>query len=131
MADFNGLLKVTDHTAEYNQKDIEDNRAMGILSYLGFLVLIPILAAKGSKFARFHANQGLVLFIADVILGVILNILSVMSKMFLIGWIFGVLNALLSLVSLGFFVLAVMGIVFAAQGKAKDLPLIGGIKLIK
>ena len=32
---------------------------MAILAYFGILVLIPILAAKDSKFARFHANQGL------------------------------------------------------------------------
>lgn len=131
MADLNGLFKITDRTADYRQEDIDSNRAMGILSYIGFLVLIPILAAKESKFARFHANQGLVLFISNVILGVILKVLTKLSKMFLIGWVFGVLNVLLSLVSVGIFVLAVMGIVFAAQGKAKDLPVIGGIKLIK
>lgn len=39
---------------------------MAVLAYFGILVLIPILAAKESKFARFHANQGLILLITGV-----------------------------------------------------------------
>ena len=54
-----------DFTADYDPRDIQENRGWGILSYFGFLVLIPIFAARNSYFARFHANQGLVLFGAD------------------------------------------------------------------
>jgi len=32
------------------KKDAEDNKIMGILAYLGILVLVPILAAKESPF---------------------------------------------------------------------------------
>ena len=52
-----------DFTADYDPRDIQENRGWGILSYFGFLVLIPIFAARNSYFARFHANQGLVLFL--------------------------------------------------------------------
>ena len=41
---------------------------MGVLSYLGILVFVPLIAGnKQSPYVRFHTNQGLVLFIASVI----------------------------------------------------------------
>ena len=55
------LNDTADTTADYAQDDIEKNKVMAVLAYFGILVLIPIFAAKDSKFARFHANQGLVL----------------------------------------------------------------------
>ena len=61
-AKFANLNNTADTTAEYDQADITNNKAMGILAYLGPLVFVPMFAAKGSKFARFHANQGLTLF---------------------------------------------------------------------
>ena len=61
---------------EVNTKDAQDNKAMGILAYLGILVLVPIFAAKESPFARFHANQGLVLLIAEAAYGIAVAILS-------------------------------------------------------
>lgn len=54
-----------DHTAEFDPQDVADNKVMAVLAYIGFLFLIPLLAAPQSKFARFHTNQGLVLFIVD------------------------------------------------------------------
>ena len=93
---------------------------MAILSYISILVLIPIFAAKNSKFARFHANQGLVLLITAIILSIIGNILSRIHLGF-ISWILDVLV----------FVFAIIGIINAAQGKAKELPFIGKYRLLK
>lgn len=53
------ILNTPDTTASYSQQDIDQNKIMGILSYFGILVLIPIFAAKESPFARFHANRAL------------------------------------------------------------------------
>jgi hypothetical protein len=46
-----------------DQKDIQDNKAITYLSYIGLLFLVPMLAKKESKFAMFHAKQGLILTI--------------------------------------------------------------------
>ncbi|NQV00108.1 MAG: hypothetical protein HQ538_05170 [Parcubacteria group bacterium] len=92
-----------------DKKDAEENKIFAVLSYLSVLVLVPLLAKKESKFAMFHAKQGLVL---------------------LIGWIIG---WLLSFVVVGFIVNAVLivfsiwGIVNAATGKYAKLPLIGDL----
>ena len=53
------------------KKTSDNDKLMGVLAYLGILVLIPLLAAKDSKFAQFHAKQGLTLFIGEVILFVL------------------------------------------------------------
>lgn len=123
-------FEIIDRTSEFSQEDIDANRCMGILSYISFLVLIPILTARDSKFARFHANQGLVLFIGEAIIGLIISILSALGKMPLIGWIFGIPQAILGIFTLGFTVLSVIGVIFAAQGRVKELPIIGSIKII-
>lgn len=68
-AAFTEFNNTTDTTAEFDSKDITDNKVMAVLAYIGILFLIPLLAAPNSRFARFHANQGLVLFLAEVVLG--------------------------------------------------------------
>lgn len=129
MADLNEKLNelnnTADTTAEFDQNDITTNKVMAILAYLSWLVIIPLFGAKESKFARFHCNQGLVLAIAEIIAWVVFGILR---KLPLIGWIFGLCDGLLSLVC---FIFAVLGIINAANGRAKELPIIGSFKILK
>lgn len=99
-------------------KDIEDNKVYAILAYIGILCLVPILAAKDSKFAQFHANQGLILFICGIA-G------SIVARIPIFGWI------IYPVVSIGIIVLAIMGIVSASKGEMKELPIIGSIKILK
>ncbi len=123
------IFNTPDTTASYSAADVQNNKAMGILSYLGILVLIPILAAKESPFARYHANQGLVLLLCEVgfsvasmILSVIFAFLGPLALLWtLVSW----------LVSLAFLALLILGIVNAAQGMAKELPLIGKFRILK
>ena len=87
----------------------QKNIGMGVLCYLGILVLIPFLTdAKNEPFVKFHIKQGLVLLIAEVIVGVI-------SWIPFVGWILG----------LFVFVLWIIGIVNVASGKETPLPVIG------
>ncbi len=48
-------------------KDAEENKNMAALSYISMLCIVPLVLKKNSPFAQFHAKQGLVLFIAEVI----------------------------------------------------------------
>lgn len=126
MADFNEMLTNTpDTTAEYDPNDIEQNKVMALLAYLSILVLIPIFAAPKSKFARFHVNQGIVLAIAEVIASILAGILTSIP---FIGWLFGIVFGLIDLAA---FILAVLGILNAVNGKAKELPFIGKFRLLK
>lgn len=103
---------------EVNTKDAEDHKWMAILAYINLLFLIPLLAAPDSKFARFHANQGLVLFLTSLI-G------SAVAVIPILGWLAAVV------INLAAVVWMVLGIVNAYNGKAKELPIIGSIKIIK
>ena len=138
-ADIGDTLKklndTKDATGEFDAEDIDKNKIMGILAYLSWLVLNPIIAAPKSKFARYHANQGLILAIVGVSWGIVQTILSAV-----IGGIFGLIGlgaiaaiiiSLLGLVNLVLFIFAVIGIVNVVNGKAKELPIIGQSTLIK
>jgi len=125
-----GSLMGTPEALEVEADDAEKNKVMGILAYLGILCLVPILAAKDSPFAKYHANQGLVLFIVWIVLAVVLNTVNYVFLAILpsgLGFIFSIL----SLAYLGLLVLAILGIINAARGKCVPLPVIGGIKLLK
>ena len=127
MADFNDLnnLNATpDYTSSFDPADVQANKVMGVLAYLSWLVLIPLFAARNSPFARFHCNQGIVLALAEVLAGVILGIAR---RLPLIGWAFRLVGGL---ASIAWIVLAVIGILNALNGRAKELPLIGGIKIL-
>lgn len=136
------LNNTEDTTSEYDEADISSNRAVALLSYFGPLVLVPIIGAPKSKFATFHANQGLVLFLTEIayaiVAGILRNILKLIfpAKEFLWflpvrGAAYNFFSSLIGLVSLLFVAAAIIGIVNAARGKAKELPIIGRIRLIK
>ena len=126
---FNEITNTKDETDQFDPNDVQQNKVMAILAYLSWLVLIPIFAAKDSKFARFHANQGLVLLIASAIFGVVRWILS--EILFAISWRLYFVTIIISLLGLVFLALAIIGIVNAATGKAKELPVIGKIRILK
>lgn len=106
LQDINNTPDITD---QFDAADINDNKVMAILCYLGWLILIPLIASK-SRFVKFHANQGLILFIA--------GFLSIIP---LVGWV----------ISIVAFILAILGIINAVNGRAKQLPIIGKFSLIK
>jgi uncharacterized membrane protein len=120
-------------------QDAEQNKVWGILAYIIFL--IPLLAApKTSRFARFHTNQGLVLavgvILVNLILGIAATVISAVMVTSLSGvsaglGVLGVLGIVQLVLNLGFLVLAVLGIVNAAQGNLKALPVIGAITIVK
>jgi uncharacterized membrane protein len=96
----------------YTAQDIEENKVIAALSYLGLLVLVPLLAKKDSPFCQFHAKQGLVLLVAWVIIGAV-------SIIPILGWIIGILG------SIFLFACFIIGILNALTGEIKELPLIG------
>lgn len=123
------IFNTPDTTASYAAADVQNNKVMAVLSYIGILVLIPILAAKESPFARFHANQGLVLLLCEVGFSVASMILSVIFAF--LGPLALLWTLVAALVNIAFLVLLILGIVNAAQGMAKELPLIGKFRILK
>ncbi len=101
----------------YAPEDIEQNKTMAGLAYL--LFFLPLIACPQSRYARFHANQALILFIVAIAGNVILGIIPI------IGWL------LLPFFGIGVLILGIMGLINGFGGKAKELPLIGKFTILK
>lgn len=108
-------------------EDVNTNKVYGILSYFGILFLVPLFAAKESRFAKFHANQGLVVFLTQIIINAASSAICALFGAMHLGFLAGIAGPLISLLSLA---LSVIGIIFAAQGKAKEMPLIGKFHIL-
>lgn len=109
----------------FDKKDIQNNKLMAILAYCGVLILIPSFAAKDSKFARFHTNQGLVFLFTGTIATFACKFIRALPGMRLVA------NFLTNFVSLVAFVFWIIGIVNASKGEYKELPVIGKIQILK
>lgn len=119
------LNDTPDTTADYDAADIEKNKWMALLSYLGLLFLIPLFLAKDSRFARFHVNQGITLAIAGLLTSLVATVFLFIP---IIGLVFGIL---FYIVDLAFLALTIIGIINVVQGRAKELPVIGKYTLLK
>ena len=84
--------------------DVQKNKVLAAISYIYIASLIILLVKKDSPFAQFHAKQGFVLFIVALICGFI----PILGR----PLIFVV------------FVMAIIGIISAAQGKWYKMPLV-------
>ncbi len=88
----------------------EGNRALAALSYLSVLFALPYIFAPNDRYAKFHAKQGLKLFIFGILADVAASLVG-------IGWI----------VSLARLYLIYKGMSNALNGKTEPLPYIGTI----
>lgn len=138
---FKDIFKIIDGTNFFSKEDIEQNKIMSLFAYIGLLFLIPLFACKDSKFARFHTNQGIVLCILYVIYEVIFGVIGgITALLFIPDMIFFKIVGGLLIACEGFIafiigaaltVLMVLGIISAVTGKAKKLPIIGNIRILK
>ncbi|HOK97462.1 MAG TPA: hypothetical protein PLR14_01675 [Candidatus Paceibacterota bacterium] len=102
---------------------MSENKLWGILSYISILCLIPLFTKKDNDFVYFHAKQGLVLFIAEIIWYVITSIVSALFLKNIVA--LSIWGVIATLVNLGLVILAILGIINVVQDKKKELPLIG------
>ena len=91
-----------------DKQDIEEHKLLAALSYIWVLCFIPLLLKRKSKFSQFHAKQGLVLFIVEVIGTVVFPIP-------IIGWALFILVVLL----------AILGAKAALDGEYWEMPFFG------
>jgi len=85
---------------------------MALISYIGFLCLIPLLMKEKDEFVKFHAKQGLILFAGEVITWIIIFIVPIL-------WFLG------NLAGIFWLVLSVIGIMNVLRDEKKEIPLIG------
>lgn len=88
------------------------SRTMAIISYIGVLCLIPMVSNREDTYVRFHARQGAILWMWEV-LAVYSLLLPGFGKMF---FKFSTMTCL---------ILSIIGIISVLVGRAWKIPLIG------
>ena len=133
------ILDTEDTTQLYEKDDIKNNTFMALLSYLSFLVFIPYFS-NNSKYVRYHAIQGMNLFILWCIYSILNNVLSLVKidKIITVGnfraarlvtpWF---ISYPMNIIGILFGICSVIGIIYVCEGRAKELPIIGKIKIVK
>lgn len=106
-----------DQPGTASQEDVQSNKWIAAAAYI--LFFLPLLAAKESRFAMYHGNQGLVLLLTSIAANVVLSLIPLLSLL------------LVPLANLALLVLAIIGIMNAINGTMKPLPLIGNVRIIK
>ena len=97
---------------EVPKMQITKDNIYAILAYLWVLCLIPVLMKKNDPSVKFHAKQGLMLFVLEVALGII-GIIP------FLGVLICQIGGLVCLV------LSVMGILNVMKGKQWKIPYVG------
>jgi len=91
----------------------DDRRIASIMAYIPFLCFVPLISMSDNKEVRFHARQGVLLFIIELI--AVFFLIDTVSDLFFKGAL---------IISISF---SVAGVIFAIQGKMQKLPIIGDL----
>jgi uncharacterized membrane protein len=90
-------------------KEVSEGKPFALLAYISILCFVPLLLKKDNRFALFHAKQGLILFIGEVLTA----ILSVIP-------FFGPIIKFLGIA--GFSILSAVGIIQVLMGQYWKIP---------
>lgn len=91
----------------------DDRRMASIMAYIPFLCFVPLISMSDNKEVRFHARQGVLLFIIELI--AVFFLIDTVSDLFFKG---------ILIIAISF---SVAGLIFAVQGKMQKLPIIGDL----
>lgn len=100
----------------------DEDRTVAIVSYLtliGFIVAVVLHGNRKTTLGAYHLRQSLGLHVAMIALWVALAVLAFLP---VIGWLILMLSWILWV---GLFVLWLMGLVAAASGQIKPVPVLG------
>lgn len=121
-----------------NEVEDKNVRLYSILSYVGFLWIIGVLVKeKDNKTLKFHVGQGIILSILWVAIGTFGKVVSFFVDLIdFIDFPFGVIGSIASLIIMiplfiFTFVLMIIGIMNANNGKEEELPVIGQFAFYK
>lgn len=109
-----------DETRKFTQEEIASGKILACASYLGFVSII-IYFGVSNNYSKYHAKQGLNLFILE-------SIVSIISTAMEFSIIISLFTFILSIILIIF---GFIGIYYAAKGYAKKLPFIDRFSLMK
>lgn len=90
--------------------DVEENKIVAALSYLGPLFFIPLFLKRESAFCQFHAKQGIAFFVV-----------------WMVGWIIFWVPVFGWLACVAVFLFDVYAFIKALQGEKWQAPIVGDL----
>lgn len=112
-ADIGDIDRPGENTRTDDRFRTDEGRLAAIMSYIPVLCFVPLLNMKENKEVRFHARQGLILFLIE--LAAVLFLIDAVSDLVFKAVLFAAMGA------------SIAGIYFALQGKNYKLPIIGDL----
>ena len=94
-----------------------NKKTTGIVAYITWIGWIVAFFAGDKEGAKFHLNQALVIWIANIVLGVLAMVPYV--------------GIVASIASIFIFVCWILGLINACKEQEKEVPLIGKIQILK
>ncbi|OGY24789.1 MAG: hypothetical protein A2126_04905 [Candidatus Woykebacteria bacterium GWB1_45_5] len=91
-----------------------DDNLMAALSYIFLLSVVMLLVKKDSDYVQFHAKQGTVLFIGEVILGVVGSFTWFLFVLWDLVWVL-------------FVIVSIIGFYRAYRGERYRLPVVADL----
>ncbi len=124
--------------------DVNANKGIAWLAYLGLLLLVPLFARKASSYCKFHVMQGAKLLavsivyttITEITKAIIRGIFPAHVRIGLLTYYYEpsaptvIFTLLFAVGSIFIGVLSIMGIVNAATGKRKELLLMDKVPFV-
>lgn len=112
-----------DHTAEFDAKDISDNKVIAMLVYLmgAVGIVIALLAAPTSPYASFHLRQALKFTVVEILMVLFSAILC---------WTI-IVPIAAGIMAMVLFVIKIICFVQICQGQAKEPAIIRSLNFLK
>ncbi len=117
------INSVPDETNKFNESEIEDGKDMGVLCYI--MPLLPYFLNKKNNYVKYHSIIGMNLFIISIFYYIIFKMINPISNDIVI------VQVILSIIWLLLLILSCIGISNVCSGKARGLPLINKIQILK
>lgn len=125
-----------DYSQKFKYPEIKRCRFECLCACTGIMFFVPLVSIPESRYGRYWANQGLLILLIELIcllVGLVVGgIFGLLSLIPFVGVVFGVIETavtvLLSLIPAAYIIIS---LVYVSKGKARDIPFVGFVRIIK
>lgn len=113
------------HQEVVSRQPNSEDKVFAALSYVSILFLVPLILRRDSKYVFFHARQGMMLFILEVVVWILLSVLGSLMAAISPSGAWGIIAFLSTLINWAFVAFSVVGIYYAWIGTEWEMPILG------
>ncbi len=137
MKEKNNFFKsIQDDTSVFSKEETENGKVMGIISYL--VPFVPYFTEKNNKFVRYHSKQGMnlmIVYFMYLFLQIVTSFIKVRRTIYygrveywITPWW---IDVPLKIILFCILALVAWGIIDVCRGRARKLPVLDKINIIK